>query len=166
VIGIMPGRLATRQRLIVGALLVAIVSTLNLIAADLWAGFGSPWPIALLWAVCGWSKLGANLATAILIFLLGCWIDLLTGSVLGTWALTGLATLGMILLGETLLGIRGLSPFASCGLAGACMILVISLLGFWHNQQIQLQANLVAIGGSVLIYQIVYKLFVLVEDET
>ncbi len=149
----------------IGALVVALVSILNLIALDLWFGFGSPWPIAMLWAVCGWSKLGANLATACLIFVLGCWIDLLTGSALGTWAFTGLATLAIMLAADAFLGVGSVGPVVSCSLAGAVMILIMTLVGYWQSQQFYFLGNVASIAVAISLYPFVFKLFELTEDE-
>jgi hypothetical protein len=166
VIGILPGRLATRQRLMIGALIVVIVSILNLVTLDAGPIFGSPWPIALVWAVCGWSKLGANLATASLIFALGCWVDLLTGSVLGTWACAGLITMALTLGASTYLGLNGLSPVMSCTVSGFFLLIVLAILGLLQNQQSYFFGNILSIMTAIGLYPLISKFFELSEDET
>jgi hypothetical protein len=166
VIGILPGRLATRQRLIIGALIVAAVSILNLVTLDVGPIFGSPWPIALLWAVCGWSKLGANLATASLIFALGCWVDMLTGSVLGTWACAGLLTMALTLAASKYVGLSGLNPVMSCAVSGFFLGIILPALGLLQNQQSNFLGNILSIMTAIGLYQVVSKFFELSEDET
>jgi hypothetical protein len=165
VIGILPGRLATRQRLIIGALVVAFVSIFNLIAVDLGPIFGSPWPIALLWAICGWSKLGANLSTGCLIFVLGCWLDVLTGSSLGTWPCIGLVTLCLTLAANNFLGLGSLSPVASCAVSGFFMLIVMSILSLWQSQQLYFLGSITSIFSAVAIYFAIWEQFELSEDE-
>lgn len=164
-IGILPGRNATRQRLILGAGVVALASVLQLISIDLGQTFGSPWPIALLWAACGWSKLGPNLATSFLIFMLGCWVDLLTGSVLGTWAFAGLATLGLTIASIKYLGLSGMSSVVGCAVSGFFMLVIVAAIGVWQTQSFYLLGNIVSVGVAVVLYIPLRKLFEVSEEE-
>jgi hypothetical protein len=164
--GIWPSRLPTQQRLLGGAGLVAVVSLLNLIAVDLGQVFGSPWPVALMWAICGWAALGPNVGVAFLLFVLGLWADVLSGAALGTWSALALITYGLTLLVEHYLGTAELAPLASCAVTGLLMLSVMALFGVLQNQQLNLVGNLTSICLSVGLYHFVSKYFELPEDET
>jgi rod shape-determining protein MreD len=165
VIGILPGRLATRQRLFVGALLVMAVSLFNLIALEL-GPFGSPWPIALLWPICGWVGLGPNVTTAGLLFGLGLWVDVLTGAPLGSWAFIALLTLGVLLLLVRFVGFGGLGPAASAIVTGVIMAITMILFGVWRGAGFYVLGSLLPLLTAVAAYPFVRKLFELSEDET
>jgi hypothetical protein len=165
VTGILPSRLVTRQKLLTGSLVVMAVSVLQLIGFDLWI-FGSPWPIALLWAACGWAGLGPNMATAGLLFALGIWVDVLTGSVVGTWAFIALLTHGVTLLSARFFGTGALSPLVNCALGGIVMICIIAVFSFWQHKGIDLFGALTPILSSIAFYFLVSSWFELSEDET
>jgi hypothetical protein len=165
VIGILPGRLATRQRLLVGAMIVAGTSLLNLIAFEL-GPFGSPWPIALLWAVCGWTGLGPNVATSFLLFILGLWVDTLTGAQLGTWAFVALISHSVLLLFARFLGTGTLGRVGSSVVCGGVMFVVMLALGFWQHGGFYILGLLLPLIIAVALYRFVGGVFELSEDAT
>ncbi len=164
-IGIWPGRLATRQRLISGALLVVGTSLLNLIALEV-GPFGSPWPVALLWAACGWSGLGPNVTTAGLLFLLGLWVDVLTGAQLGTWPLVTLLTHGIVMLLTRFLGAGNAGYLGNASTAGFVMIVTTIVIGFWRGAHFYVLGAILPVVSAVLLYHFVGRFFELSEDET
>lgn len=164
-IGILPGRLATRQRLIAGAALVAGTSLLNLIAFEL-GPFGSPWPIALLWAVCGWAGLGPNVATSCLLFVLGLWVDALTGAQLGSWAFVALISHGLLLVFARFLGTGNLGRVGSSVVSGVIMLFVMVALGFWRHGSLYILGLLLPLIIAVALYRFVGGVFELSEDAT
>jgi hypothetical protein len=163
---ILPGRPATRQRLIVGALIVAGVGLCNLISIDLWYGFGSVWPIGLLWAACGWSRLGPHPSTATLIFLLGLWTDALTGAPMGTWALAGLVTHFVTIIMYQFLGLSSLGKVATCAICAIVMMIVINVIGLWQQNALYVLGNLVPLSITVGLYGLIGQWFELYEEET
>jgi hypothetical protein len=165
VTGILPGRPATRQRLFVASLIVVVGSFLNLIPLE-FGPFGSPWPIVLLWAVCGWSGLGASLATSCLLFGLGLWVDLLTGTLFGTWALLATITHGLTLVGARYLGSSSVGPLVNCAISGVIMLAVMALFGLWQHKSFDLIGSVLPILSAVLLYRFVASWFELSEDET
>jgi hypothetical protein len=165
VIGIMPGRLVTRQRLFVGALFVMGISLLNLIGLEL-GPFGSPWPIALLWPVCGWAGLGPNLTTASLLFFLGLWVDVLTGAHLGSWTFVALLTHSVLLLVARFVGLGGLSRTINSIICGVIMLLIMIVLGIVRGTGLYLLGSLLPIASAIGMYYFVGQLFELKEDET
>jgi hypothetical protein len=165
VIGILPGRIVTRQRLLVGVLIVAGASLFNLIALEI-GPFGSPWPLALLWVVCGWSGLGPNVTTATLLFALGLWVDVLTGSPLGTWAAIVLISHAISLAMTRFLGTGSLGRMGSAILTGAVMLLVMLVVGFWRDRSFYVLGAVLPLIGAIGLYPFVGDLFELSEDET
>jgi hypothetical protein len=165
VTGILPGRLATRQRLAVGTLIVAGVSLFQLIPFELWV-FGSPWPIAILWAACGWTGLGISAGTSLILMGLGLWFDILTGSALGSWAVIGLATHGLSHLSSRFLGTGGASPIVNCALTGVMMICVMVVFALWQNRGIDLIGIVTPVVSAVALYFFVSRWFELFEDDT
>jgi hypothetical protein len=164
VIGILPGRLATRQRLMVGALLVMGVSLLNLIPLNL-GPFGSVWPLALLWPVWGWAGLGPNATTAGLLFILGLWVDFLTGAHLGTWATVALTSHGLILLLTRFVGLASFGPVAGACIGGAVLALVIFVFGAWHTGSFVGLSMSFQIIAAIGLYRVLWPIFELEEDE-
>jgi hypothetical protein len=165
VIGILPGRLATRQRLFIGAMVVVGTSLLNLIAVE--AGpFGSPWPIALLWAACGWAGLGPNVTTAGLLFVLGLWVDALTGAPMGTWALVTLLTHGLTILSARFLGVGNLGYVGNASISGLFMILISILVSVLRGTSFYLIGMISPVLGAIVVYHFLGRLFELSEDET
>jgi hypothetical protein len=161
----MPGRLATRQRLFVGAMLVVAASLLNLIAVE-FGPLGSPWPIALLWAACGWAGLGPNVTTAGLLFVLGVWVDVLTGAPLGTWALVTLSTHGITILLARFQGTGNLGYVGNASVSGFVMILISVVINFWRYGHFYLLGFILPVGCAIAIYHLVGRFFELSEDET
>jgi hypothetical protein len=165
VIGILPGRQATRQRLLVGGLIVAGISVLNLIALEV-GPFGSPWPVALLWAACGWAGLGPNVTTAGLLFLLGIWVDALTGAPLGTWAAIALLTHAILIVMIRFLGIGNLGRIGNASVAALVMFLCMLGVGVWQSGSFYFLGAVLPIVSAVILYQLVGQFFELSEDET
>jgi hypothetical protein len=164
VIGILPGRLATRQRLFVGAMLIIGVSFLELIPVEL-GPFGSPWPIALLWPVCGWSGLGPNVTTAGLLFLLGLWVDMLTGAQFGTWSLIALSSHALVLVLAPFLGTRNFGRISRASLTGLVFLVMMLLFSLWRNTGFNIVSSLLPLIIAIITYRSVGKLFDLSEDE-
>jgi hypothetical protein len=165
VVGILPSRLVTRQRLAIGTLLIAVISMCQLLRFELWS-LGSPWPIALLWAACGWTGLGVSVGTASILFALGLWMDILTGATLGTWAFVGLATHGLSLLSARFLGTGSASPIVNCALSGVIMTSVMIVFALWQNKGIDLIGSVLPVLGAIVLYFWVGRWFELSEDET
>ncbi len=163
-IGILPGRLATRQRLFVGAILVMGLSTLDLIPLELGL-LGSVWPIVLLWPVCGWAGLGPNVTTAGLLFLLGLWVDTLTGAQFGTWSFIALLSHACVLVQARVLGTRNLGRISRATLAGVVLFLVMLLFALWRNIGFNIMSAIVPITVAIFCYQRVGQLYDLSEDE-
>jgi hypothetical protein len=161
---ILPMRRATRQRLAVGTLIVVLVSLLHLVSVNLGI-FGSLWPIPLLWAACGWSGLGANAGTAVLLFGLGLWFDVLTGSNFGTWAMIGLGTHIVMLLASRFLGLGSVSNVVNCALSGFFMLCVMILLSLIQNTGMNLAGMMTPLITTISLYFFVGKWFELSEDE-
>lgn len=164
-IGILPGRLATRQRLFVGVVIVAITSLLNLIAVEL-GPFGSPWPIALLWAASGWAGLGPNVTTAALLFSLGLWVDVLVGTPFGTWSGVTLLTHGIVILMARYLGTSNLGRLGRAIICACVMLLVMTLIGLWQGGGINFLSAILPLGVAVGLNIFVGKFFELSEGET
>jgi hypothetical protein len=158
-------RLVTRQRLLVSSAIVLLVSLFQLMAFDMWI-FGSPWPIPLLWAACGWAGLGASAGTATLLFALGLWFDVVTGSSLGTWAAITLVTHAVTLLSARFLGADGASAMVHCALSGFVMLIVMAIFSIWQNGTISLVGMLTPIVTTIALYRLVGRWFELAEDET
>ncbi|MCU0881906.1 MAG: hypothetical protein MUF14_04470, partial [Hyphomonadaceae bacterium] len=72
-------------------MIVVCASLLNLVPVSL-GMFGAPWPLALIWAACGWLSLGPNAGVAALLFGLGLFLDWISAAPLGAWAFCGLIT--------------------------------------------------------------------------
>jgi hypothetical protein len=161
---LLPRRLITRQRLAIGTLIVASVSLLQLISLEVWI-LGSLWPIGLLWAACGWTGLGANIATAFAMFCLGLWLDLLTGAALGTWAFIGVATLGLSLLSAHFLGTGSARPVVNAAITGLIMLAVMFALAIWQNNGFDLLNMVMQTAVAIALYELVSKWFELSEDE-
>lgn len=164
-VNVLPARPATRQRLAIGSLLVVLVSLFQLIGLEI-PVIGSPWPIALLWAACGWAGLGVSIAPSILLMLLGLWVDVVTGATPGTWATIGLATYGLTLLGARFLGTDSAGPLMNCALSGLFMICVMVVFSLWQNKGIDLIGTIIPVFSAVLLYVLVRKWFELSEDES
>lgn len=164
-IGIWPGRLATRQRLIAGAMLVFGVSLLNLIALEV-GPFGSPWPIAILWAACGWAGLGPNVTTAGLLFLMGLWVDVLTGAQLGTWPLVTLLTHGIVMLLARFFWARTSGHVGNASIAGFVMIFISVVISLWRGANFYVLGAILPVVSAIVLYHFVGPLFQLSEDET
>jgi hypothetical protein len=162
---ILPGRLATRQRLAVGAVLVALTSALQVIPFE-FGVFHAPWPLALLWAVCGWSGLGINIGVSLILMVLGLWADVLTGATLGTWSSIGLMTYGLNLLAARFLGTGGAGPAMNCALCGIIMICVMLVFAIWQNKGIDLIGIVIPVLTAILPYFWLARWFELSEDET
>ena len=164
-IGILPGRLATRQRLFTGAILVAGISLLNLIPLE-FGPFGSPWPIALLWAACGWAGLGPNLTAAGLLFILGLWIDALSGTPLGLWSSVALLTTAVTIGLSQYLGLGSLGRLGNAGVSGIAMLVIMVIANLWRGAHFYLLGAVLPIVTAIIAYQFVGRLFELSEDET
>jgi hypothetical protein len=162
---ILPVRRATRQRLVLGGLICALMSLLQLVGLNLGI-FGSLWPIPLLWAACGWSGLGVNMGAAVMLFALGLWFDVLTGSRFGTWSVVALATYGLTLLSEQFLGTGAGSSLITCALSGFFMLCVMTLMGLMQNTGVNLVGMITPLLTTILLYSFVEKWFDLSEEET
>jgi hypothetical protein len=163
--GIMPGRQATRQRLLIGAVIVAGTSLFNLIALE-FGPLGSPWPIALLWAACGWAGLGPNASTAGLLFALGLWVDVLTGAPLGTWAVIALITHAITLVMARFIGTSSFGPLGSVIVSACVMLLAMVTIGLWRDGSFYFLGALLSLVTAVSCYPLVSRFFELSEDET
>ncbi len=164
-IGLLPGRLATRQRLLVGTLLVAGTNLLSLAPLDI-GPFGSPWPIGLLWAACGWAGLGPNVTTASLLFFLGFWADATTGAQLGTWSAVALLTHGITCLLARFVGLSGLGLIGKASVVGFAMVVCIFVLSALQGTNGSPLGALLSVITAILLYRLVGKFFELREDET
>jgi hypothetical protein len=163
--GVMPARLATRQRLALGTVIVALVSILQIVQLNLWT-FIFPWPLALLWAACGWSGLGVNIGTSLTLTGLGLWVDVLTGSTLGTWAAIGLITHGLTVLAARFLGTGSAGPVVNCAVSGFIMICVMMIFTLWQNEGFDPFGIIVPVLMAIALYVLVGRWFELSEDET
>lgn len=149
----------------VGAFLVVAVSILNLIALEI-GPLGSPWPIALLWPICGWAGLGPNVTTASLLFGLGLWVDILTGAPLGTWAFIALVSHGVILTLARFVGTRSLGRLSNGVIASIAMAITMILFGLWRDTGFYVVGSILPLVTAVIFYHFFGKVFELAEDET
>ena len=163
-IGILPARLATRQRLLLGTLVVAAVNLLSLVPLEL-GPFGSPWPIGLLWAACGWAGLGANVTTASALFVLGLWADALSGAPFGTWSAVALLTHGITILLLQYVGLANLGKIGNSMVSGAIMLFCLVAVALLRDAKFYLLGAILPIVSAVLIYRFTGNLFELKEDE-
>jgi hypothetical protein len=160
----LPERFVTRQRLLTSSLIVLVVSMMSLLSLTL-GPFGSPWPIAILWAICGWAGLGPNSATSLLMLVLGLWVDVLSGTHLGTWAFVALGSFVLSLLAQNFFGLGNLRPLVKCAVCGVIMMIV--MIGFelaQHQRLVILDAILPVLTATIL-YPLVDKWFDLSEDD-
>lgn len=148
-----------------GALLVAAVSLLQLVPLNMGGFLGSFWPLAYLWAICGWSGLGLRVTSALAIFALGVWLDSLTGAPLGTWPFIGLASYGLTLLSDNFLVTFDLGPLGACTLTAAFMLVMMLLWSLLRDHHLHILSMLPAIIGAVALYPLFAPLFELAEDE-
>jgi hypothetical protein len=158
-------RWSVRRRFLLGALLVAAVSLLQLIQLGFGGFSGSFWPLAYLWAICGWSGLGPRVTSAVAIFALGVWLDSLTGAPLGTWPLIGLASHGLTLLSDNFLVTLDLGPLGACALTACFMLVMMMLWGLLRDHQWHILSMLPATIGAVALYPLFAPLFEMAEDE-
>jgi hypothetical protein len=128
---LIPARPTARRKLWWGAVIVMIASLPS--AAPFNVGpFGTPWPLALIWAALGWASLGPMVVSGVLLFALGLWLDALTGAPLGSWAFVALVAHGSALLqrrGLTLVPLfvgHGIGACAGVALAAAAAALVLN----------------------------------------
>jgi hypothetical protein len=149
--GNLPVRLSAPKGLAAGALIVVLVSLLNLVPFEI-EYVGSPWPLALLWPVCGWAGHGVSIKIALILFALGLWLDILTGTALGTWVFIGLSTYGLTLV--------------NCAVSGATMVFVMALFALWQNKGIDVVGMIVPVLTAIALYFFVGNWFELSEDET
>jgi hypothetical protein len=163
--GVLPARLATRQRLALGTIIVAFVSILQIVQVDMWT-FIFPWPMALLWAVCGWSGLGVSIGTSLILAALGLWVDVLTGSTLGTWAAIALITHGLTVLAARFLGTGNGGPVINCAVSGFIMICVMMFFTMWQNNGFDPLGIILPVLMAIALYVAVGRWFELSEDET
>jgi hypothetical protein len=163
--GNLPVRLSAPKGLAAGALIVVLVSLLNLVPFEI-EYVGSPWPLALLWPVCGWAGHGVSIKIALILFALGLWLDILTGTALGTWVFIGLSTYGLTLLSARFLGMNGAGPMVNCAVSGATMVFVMALFALWQNKGIDLVGMIVPVLTAIALYFFVGNWFELSEDET
>jgi hypothetical protein len=163
--GPLPARLAPRQKLALGTFIVALVSVLQIVQVDMWT-FIFPWPIALLWAVSGWSGLGISIGTSFILAGLGLWVDVLTGSTLGTWAAIALITHGLTVLAARFLGTGSAGPVINCAVSGFMMICVMLFFSLWQNKGFDPIGIIVPVMVAIALYVFVEQWFELSEDET
>ena len=163
-IGIFPDRVVARQRLLIGTIIVAATSLLNLIPLE-FGILGSPWPVGLLWAICGWSGLGPNLTTATLLFFLGLWVDILTAATLGTWAFIALSTHAATLVTAQYLGTNGLGRIGSIAVSGTIMLLIMTVFQLWRGSNFFFVGTILTIVSAIGLYHYVGFIFELCEDE-
>jgi hypothetical protein len=161
---VLPARRATRQRLGIGIGIILLGSLLHLASFDLWV-FGSPWPLPLLWAACGWAGLGAQVGSAAILFVLGLWFDLLTGARLGTWAVISLSTYMLTLVSARLIGSGESAPILNCAVSGLLMMCAMTIVSLMQATPISLIPMLIPILTTIALYPFIAKWFELFEDE-
>jgi hypothetical protein len=159
----LPNRANDRRRLYAGAALVALTGLANLIPIS-FGVLGSPWPLGLVWAACGWLSLGPNAVVVILLLGLGLLLDLVTGSPLGAWAFCGLATYALGLAQRrwlTRLDVEGLPQIAaSCFyMTLACLFVGLILGSIWA-----VFGLILPLAGAVFLYALIAPMFVF-EDQ-
>jgi rod shape-determining protein MreD len=160
----LPARPEARRRLAWSTGLVAALSLLNLVPVS-FGMLGSPWPLVLLWPICGWTSLGPSLVAAFLLFCLGLWVDVITGGPLGMWALVALGAHGLLLLLGRLMNIAGLDAPVKMALTTGLTIVMCVLVGLLESQPIGVAAMIVPCLGASLTYRFVRHWFEFEEDE-
>jgi hypothetical protein len=156
---LIPPRADDRRKLLAGAGIVVLVSLLNLAPVSLGV-FGAPWPLALLWAACGWLSLGPNAGVALLLLLLGLFLDWISAAPLGAWAFCGLIT-HIAGLAQHRFIVRldadGPGQALICGVTMVIAGLFVSLL---LGQPIASLAMIVPVLTGTLLYGVVARWFV------
>ncbi|MCA3693790.1 hypothetical protein [Aquidulcibacter sp.] len=161
---LLPGRPSTRSRLFSGLAIVAGTSLLNLVSLNL-GPFGSIWPASLIWAACGWANQGPNALISVLLFLLGLWLDLLTGGPLGAWAVVALLAHGLTILTARLSVAMASTPLGSAAITGFFFLLAAFILSISSGKGFNVLAILVPIISAVITYPWLAPWFDLSEDE-
>lgn len=126
---LIPARPAARRRLWSGAALVAAACLPAAMPVE-FGSFGSPWPLVLIWPALGWAALGPMALSAVLLFALGVWLDVLSGAPLGSWAFVVLVAHASALLQRR--GLTVMPVFAGNGLgacAGVALVACLAALG-------------------------------------
>ena len=161
---LLPGRPSTRSRLFSGLAIVAGTSLLNLVSLNL-GPFGSIWPASLIWAACGWANQGPNALIGLLLFLLGLWLDLLTGGPLGAWAVVALIAHGLTMLTARFSTMMATTPLGSAAITGFFFLLAALILSISSGKGFNVLAILVPIISAVVTYPWLAPWFDLSEDE-
>jgi cell shape-determining protein MreD len=163
-VAILPKRAVTRQRVLFGSFLVALTSLLSVGAFNV-GPFGAPWPLAILWAICGWVSFGPNSMTAVLMLILGLWIDVLSGTRLGSWAFVALASFAFALLAQHFVGLGNYQSLFKAAICGAIMLVVIIGFELGQRQRLEIFGAILPIFTATLLYPFVARWFDLSEDE-
>ncbi len=161
---LLPGRPSTRSRLFSGLAIVAGTSLLNLVSLNL-GPFGSIWPASLIWAACGWANQGPNAVICLLLFILGLWLDLLTGGPLGAWAVVALVAYGLTMLTARLSVAMASTPLGAAAITGFFFLLAAFILSISSGKGFNVLAILVPIVSAVVTYPWLAPWFDLSEEE-
>lgn len=122
--------------------------------------FGAPWPLALIWAACGWLSLGPNAGVAALLFGLGLFLDWISAAPLGAWAFCGLITHAAGLLQHRFLGRLEPDGPGQALFSGLTMIVAGLFVSLLLGQPMAVLAMIVPVITGTLLYGLVARWFV------
>jgi cell shape-determining protein MreD len=150
---------------IIGAAIVIAVQVLILVPLNL--GFlGSPWPIAIIWAIAGWSVLGPDWRIGALLFLLGLLTDAICSTNIGTNALIYLLTYGATLMFSKTFGFTAKGEWVEGAIIVGIYLFAALITGILIGSLPNLIRMFVPALLSIALYPFMARFFIVTRDVT